>query len=103
VSVQQHWLVAWPSFTIGIIFFLGFSTSIIYWYLSNLKDPSGFVQFYLLSISVKMLSGFALIILVFFEDKPGIALNAGLFLVGYSLFTAVEIILLRKLIRKKNF
>jgi hypothetical protein len=58
------------------------------------KQASAFVQFYLLSITLKMAAGLAFIVFIILK-VPGDAMgSASLFILSYLLFTLVEVVFL---------
>jgi hypothetical protein len=100
LAVQVFLLLSWidhaPSFTLEIILFLLFITSLIYRYIFRFspQGPETVSKFYLLSIAIKLLGGCALMAAVIIIDKTGAIGNVVLFLTGYVLFTTAEIIFL---------
>ena len=97
--VLLKWAQQIPTYTLEIILFLFFITSLIYRYLLRFvsKGPEVVSQFYLLSIAIKLLGGCSFIVAVSILDKPNVAGNVTLFLVVYIAFTVVEIGFLMKL------
>lgn len=58
------------------------------------SQPQVFVQFYLLSIALKMLAGLAFIFFLIWDNPAEAAPLAALFMVGYILFTGAEVVFL---------
>ncbi|MBX2900892.1 MAG: hypothetical protein KF775_14670 [Cyclobacteriaceae bacterium] len=58
------------------------------------NQPQVFVQFYLLSIAVKMVAGLAFIFFLIWDNPAEAAPLAALFMVGYILFTGAEVLFL---------
>lgn len=85
-----------PSFSIQIIVILAAFTGVLYSYLNKMRtdQPDIFNSFYLLSIAIKLIGGLALMGVVFWLDKPSAFGNALVFLIGYCLFTGLEVIFL---------
>lgn len=88
---NQGWLPAMPSFLFETTWFVAFATTVIYVYLYRSKNPSFFVQLYLLSMAVKLMAFFGYTLFMILEDRQGAAPNVVYFLVIYFLFTIVEI------------
>ncbi|GAB1445990.1 hypothetical protein MASR2M41_17350 [Flammeovirgaceae bacterium] len=77
----------------------------MYYYLVDIKSekPKYFAQLYLLSLSVKLLAYGAYILFVLVKSPSHAAANAGVFVVTYILFTALEVgFLYRKIVEKKS-
>lgn len=87
-----------PSLWKEIIFFLFFITLIITNYLFKLrqKQPQAFVQFYLLSITLKMVVGLGFVFLLIWKAPTEVRGNVGLFIISYLLFTGLEVIFLMR-------
>jgi hypothetical protein len=102
LAVKQGWIASEPTYSSEIIFTLGLITIILFHRLHKIQktNPQGFVQFYLFSIAVKMVVGCVLILVIIFMDREGAIANALLFILGYFLFTILEIIFLMR--RSKN-
>lgn len=85
-----------PSFSVEITLILGIFTGVLFSYLDKIRihQPDIFSSFYLLSIAVKLIGGLALMGAVFWLDKPSAFGNAIVFLVGYCVFTGVEVFFL---------
>jgi amino acid transporter len=90
-SVQTWWIL--PSMWIQVLVFLFIATLIIGFNLVRIRknQPQVFVQFYLLSISVKMIAGLAFIFFLVWDNPAEAAPIATLFMVAYILFTFVEV------------
>lgn len=85
-----------PSFWKEIVFFLFFITLIITNYLFKLrkKQPQAFVQFYLFSITLKIVAGLGFVFLLIWKAPAEVRGNVGLFIISYLLFTGLEVIFL---------
>lgn len=93
-SVQMWWSL--PLFWKEIIVFMLFVTLIIGYKLFRMRkeQAAAFVQFYLLSITLKMAAGLAFIVFIFLK-VPGESMgSASLFILCYLLFTLVEVVFL---------
>jgi len=90
-----------PSFWKEVVFFLFFITLIITNYLFKLrqKQQQVFVQFYLLSITLKMIAGLGFVFLLLWKAPTEVRGNVGLFIISYLLFTGLEV---NFLMRKAN-
>jgi hypothetical protein len=91
---QKTWISGLPSFLHESTWLVAFITTIIFVYLYRLHrlgKPGIFVQFYLLSMVVKLLACFAYTILIILEDRPGAVANVVYLLIVYFLYTALEI------------
>ncbi|MEQ1586816.1 MAG: hypothetical protein ABL895_13100 [Cyclobacteriaceae bacterium] len=96
-SVQAWWPL--PLFWKEIVLFMFFITLIIGFRLVQMrrKHAVAFVQFYLLSITLKMAAGLAFIIFIILKTPMEAKGSAALFIVCYLLFTLVEVnFLMRK-------
>jgi hypothetical protein len=101
-SVLGWWVL--PLFWREVIFF-GFAfTGIITYnlFLLRRKQPQSFVQFYLLSIILKMIIGLAFVFFLIWKSPTEIRGNVGLFLLTYLLFTLVEVFALMRKGNGKN-
>jgi hypothetical protein len=96
LALEEGWISSEPSFSLQIIVSLGVLTSTLFYYLQRIQksNPKGFVQFYLLSITIKITVGCALILVVILIDKPGAMANALLFIASYFTLTGIEIFFL---------
>jgi len=81
---------------------LGFLTAITVgsYFVVRKKPVESFTSVYLASITAKLLLSCAFIIIIIIVDRPHADYNALFFLIGYVLFTAVEVIFL--LLKKKG-
>jgi hypothetical protein len=93
-SYNQGLLPAIPSFLFETTWFIGFTTTVIFVYLYRSKNPSFFVQLYLLSMAVKLMAYFGFALFMILEDRQGAVPNVLYFLAIYFLFTAIEIVFL---------
>lgn len=89
---QQTWWIL-PAMWIQVLVFLFIATLIIGFNLVRIRknQPQVFVQFYLLSIFVKMIAGLAFIFFLVWDNPAEAAPIATLFMVAYILFTSVEV------------
>ncbi|MFZ5999768.1 MAG: hypothetical protein ACOYW3_04615 [Bacteroidota bacterium] len=97
VAFTKSELSTLPSFTIVTVVFLMLIHSVLYKNIS--KYPVGSVErsrMYLLSIVVKLIFGFGYLLTIVLLEPSTRVLNAMVFLVGYLLFTGVEIVLLTR-------
>lgn len=82
-----------PSFNILITAFLAITTLGAY-YLVDTRRKSGAMNFtlvYLITVVAKVLVYGIFVVIIILADKPGATSNAIFFLVGYFLFTAIEV------------
>lgn len=89
-------LVVWggapqPSFYAQTLILLTLSTAFIYRFLYRRREPMIFVQFYLLTLVVKLLAFGVYNGLMIWKDKPGAPANVVFFMAAYIAFTAFEI------------
>lgn|GEM_PF-1668794 len=98
-STLLNWVL--PGFWLEIILFSFFITAIITYKLFKIRktQPQAFVQFYLLSITLKMIAGLAFVFFLIWKDPTETGGNVGLFLFSYILFTLTEVF---ALMRKEN-
>ena len=96
LAQEQGWIHSRPSFSVEIVSVLAFLTLALFYYLLNIQQsrPEKFVQSYMLSITVKMLVGCALILVIIFMDREGAIANALLFILSYFSMTGIEIFFL---------
>lgn len=93
-SLYAHahgWIGVLPSFFYQTLIFLVFSTAIIYLYLYRSNKTGLFLHLYLLTMVVKFIAYGAYNLFVILEDKPGAVVNVVFFMLGYFIFTVVEI------------
>jgi hypothetical protein len=93
-SLYAHahgWIPTLPSFFYQTLIFLVFSTAIIYLYLYRSNKTGLFLHLYLLTMVVKFIAYGAYNLFVILEDKPGAVSNVIFFMLGYFIFTVVEI------------
>jgi len=85
-----------PSFFYQTLALLLAGTLGIYFYLVDAKKekPEYFVQLYMGTLFAKIIAYGAYMLFVVWEDRTGAADNVLFFMVGYFIFTAVEIIFL---------
>jgi len=79
-----------------IILFMFFITLIIGYKLVQIRRNQAvvFVQFYLLSITLKMAAGLSLLVFIIVKTPAEAGGNAAIFIVCYLLFTVVEVVFL---------
>lgn len=85
------WLENAPSFLYQITIFLVFATGIIYARLHKVSKPVIFVQFYLLTMALKILAYAVFIGLIILKDPSGAPANVTFFILAYGVFTSLEI------------
>lgn len=93
----QQWMGwAMPELWMEIIVFNAFITGFIGYRLARVKakQPQVFVQFYLLSIIIKMVAALAFLFVIVYRRPDTIKENAILFLTAYLTFTFVEVVFL---------
>ena len=91
VIVDQQWVSSLPSFFYQTFIFLFFGTGLLFVYLYKFDKPGLFVQFYLLTMAVKLLAYGAYNFFIVMEDKMGARQNVVWFMTVYFIFTALEI------------
>jgi hypothetical protein len=88
-----HQLEAFPTYFWQTLFFLNFSTLVIYSYL--IRSGSGtFVQMYLLTMGLKLVAYFGYNLLTILRDQENAEINVGFFMITYLMFTMLELIFL---------
>jgi len=94
-GAQPEWW-ALPLFWKEIIFFVFFITLVIGYNLFQLrqKQAEAFVQFYLLSITLKMVAGLAFVFFIIWKTPAEAVGSATLFITSYLFFTLLEVIFL---------
>lgn len=82
-----------PIFWKEVIFFSFAVTTILTFNLVRVKQkqPPSFIQFYLVSIILKMLVGLAFAFFLIWKSPAETRGNVGLFLFAYIIFTGVEV------------
>ena len=85
-----------PSYALQSLILLFLATAALYYYLLKIREekPDLFVQFYLLTIAVKLLAYGAYLGVVIWEDASGAAANVVFFMSVYVLFTVLEVVFL---------
>lgn len=79
-----------PTFFVEIVIFLTVTTAFLFRFVVR-AAADNFIQAFLLSMVVKLMAYGAFLFFVIWEDQQNAIPNAVLFLVGYLLFTAIEI------------
>jgi hypothetical protein len=102
LGLSRGWILQKPSFLYATIFLLTFVTGVIYRYLYKLRTPEFFVQLYLLLMVVKLMAFLGYNVFMVLKDKPGAAANVIFFLIGYFIFTTLEIVFLYQHITTKR-
>jgi Kef-type K+ transport system membrane component KefB len=95
VGEQLNWYNV-PSYAVVIILYMTFVTSSVLIIIQKQNNHRVFSQAYLASIVFKILTGLCLILVLMRLDPQGAGGNAGLFIVSYLAFTAVEVACLLK-------
>jgi len=87
---------ALPLFWKEIIFFVFFITIVIGYNLIALRQKQAqvFTQFYLLSISLKLVAGLAFVFFIIWKAPAEAKGSAALFIVSYLVFTFLEVVFL---------
>jgi len=87
-----------PLFWKEIIFFVFLITVVIGYNLITIrrKQAQAFVQFYLLSISLKMVAGLAFVFFIIWKTPAEAKGSAALFIVSYLVFTFLEVVFLMR-------
>ena len=80
-----------PSFLYETTWLVAFITSVIFVYLYRMARPSLFVQFYLLSLVVKLVACLSYALFVVLENRDDALANVLYLLAVYLLYTALEI------------
>jgi hypothetical protein len=91
-----------PSFFYPTLLFLLLGTAIIYRYLIKVEKPEFFVQLYLITMAMKLLTYGAYCWVMIAQDNAGAPANVGFFLAVYLAFTVLEIGFLFHKISAKN-
>lgn len=98
-------LPEFPSFFFQTVILLFLGAAGIYYYLIDIKNekPKYFAQLYLLTLFVKLIAYGAYILFVLLKSPDHAAANAGVFMITYILFTALEVgFLYQKITGKKS-
>ena len=85
------WIGSIPSYFNQTLFFVPFTTFVIFAYLYKVGKAEIFVQLYLLTMVVKFIAYGAYMFFVIVDDKPGAPGNVVFFMLLYAFFTALEI------------
>jgi hypothetical protein len=92
-----------PSFLAVTIVLLFVVTALSFFLLYKAKDPSAFLQSYLLSTTFKLLGYGGYNVIMIFSDRDGATANVLLFMLTYLAFTVLEIVFLyRKFSRPRG-
>lgn len=75
------------------MFFLFISTAGLFYYLVHTKEerPESFVQFYLLTMAIKLVAYAVFMIFVISRNRDGATPNVVFFMIVYLLFTIAEV------------
>lgn len=88
-------MLAWsgsiPSYTIEIISFLAITNIAAYSLLVGRARAPGFTIAYLFSMVSKIVFYAAFVVIIIVLDRAGAVANAVLFMIGYLLFTVLEV------------
>lgn len=100
-GVSLGWWPHYPTFYIHTTILLVFATVVIYYYLLKIGQTM-FVQFFLLSMVLKLLAfaGYNLVIIL--KDRPGAIPNVVYFMVAYGVFTVIEITFLFRHVNRRS-
>lgn len=92
--IARTWFPTAPTWDIAITSFLAITTFLVVYLLQPIKagNPEKFTRVYLMSITIKILVACIFVISFVLVDRPGADFNALLFLIGYVMFTAAEVI-----------
>lgn len=88
------WLTEAPSYFFEILVFVSLTTLVLYSYLHKMPSGKQFVQFYLLTMVLRLLGYGAFAFVIIFLDRPGAEANALFFIITYTAFMALETIFL---------
>jgi hypothetical protein len=80
-----------PSFGWQTTIFLAASTGVVYWYVLKFHKQGFTIQAVMGSVLLKLVGSLAFLLLVVYKDPAGALPNALVFMIGYLLFTALEI------------
>jgi hypothetical protein len=83
-----------PTWDLWIVVYLAITTAAVYLFLYRRNDPEKFTQIYLLSITVKILLSCGFVLTFILTDPAGDNFNAIFFMIGYVIFTALEVVFL---------
>ena len=84
------WMTDVPSYFFEILVFVSLTTLVLYSYLHKIPAGKQFVQFYLLTMILKLLGYGAFGFVIIMLDRPGAASNTLFFIITYLAFTALE-------------
>lgn len=96
---RQAWIPVLPGFLYETTWLVAIFTTVIFIYLYRLARPSLFVQLYLTSMVVKLISYLGYNLVMVLEEPSGAMTNVVYFLFVYTAFTVVEIGFLYRKIR----
>jgi hypothetical protein len=92
-----------PSFFTVTLLLLFVFTALSFVLLYKAKEPSAFLQSYLLTTTVKLLGYGGYILIIIFSDRGGATANVLFFMLTYLVFTVLEIVFLyRKFSRSRG-
>ncbi|HLT72003.1 MAG TPA: hypothetical protein VKZ75_05100 [Cyclobacteriaceae bacterium] len=101
-ALRLGWIDQAPSYYVEILIFVFLTTLILFTYLYRAAPGPHFVQFYLLTMVLKLLGYAAFGLIIILSDRDGAASNAVLFIITYFAFTALEVVFLYRKIRGQN-
>lgn len=85
-----------PTLSPAITIFLALTTLAVFYLVESRrkKGAMNFTQVYLITVVAKILVYGIFVVIIILSDRPNASANAIFFLVGYFLFTALEVIFL---------
>ena len=97
---DQGYVSRIPSFLHESTWLVATLTSIIFVYLYRMGKPALFVQFYLLSLVVKLIACLTYTLVIILKSRSGAVANVVYLLAVYFLYTALEIAFLYRKISR---
>ena len=93
--------IEFPSYFYQTLVLLVVGTVIIYFYVleARREKPTYFVQVYMATLFAKIIGYGGYMLFVVWDDKSGASENVLFFMIGYFIFTAIEIIFLYRKVR----
>jgi hypothetical protein len=88
---RSHLLIQLPSFGWQITLFLSVSTLVVCWYVLKFHKQGFTIQAVMGSVLLKLAGSLAFLLLIVLKDPVGAVPNAVFFMIGYVLFTALEL------------
>ena len=93
---RQGWIPALPSFLYETTWLVALVTTILFVYLYRSDKTRFFVQFYLLSMVVKLIAYLAYNLIFILQHRSGAFSNVVYFFLVYLIFTGIEIAFLHR-------